>query len=170
MQLLVFTAPPGVDTQRFADAFRAALEENAKLVGTVYADANDPRGFALLTWSEHPEFFVDEVRPIFRRELLRDLTLRPEMTMLGRTYAGGYEQNLAFWLLDRPIDTVSNPEWGWHVVPAASHRTPSNVCPTATSAASSASTGSSGARTARRISRTTFGSRATASTRTTTSS
>ncbi|MCB9618949.1 MAG: chlorite dismutase family protein [Sandaracinus sp.] len=115
MQLLVFTAPTGVDTQRFADAFRAAFDENSKLVGTVYADANDPRGFALLTWSEHPEFFVDEVRPIFRRELLRDLTLRPEMTMLGRTYAGGYEQNLAFWLLDRPIDTVSNPEWGWHV-------------------------------------------------------
>jgi chlorite dismutase len=115
MQLQVFTAPTGVDPERHADAFRAAFAESPALHGTVYVDANDPRGFALLTWSEDPEYFVDEVRPIFRREHLRDLTLRPEMTMLGRTYAGGYEQNLPFWLLERPVDTVANPEWGWHV-------------------------------------------------------
>ncbi|MBX3250702.1 MAG: chlorite dismutase family protein [Myxococcales bacterium] len=115
VQLLVFTAPTGVDPERYDAAFRAAFDENTALSGTVYADANDPRGFGLLTWSEQPEYFVDEVRPMFRREHLRDLTLRPEMTMLGRTYATGYEQNLPFWLLERPVDTVTNPAWGWHV-------------------------------------------------------
>ena len=114
MQLLVFTSPVGEDPQRYVDALVKGLEE-AGAGAVVYADANDPRGIGLLTWSQDPEHFVTTVRPLFARELLRDLTLRPEMTMLGRTYSVGYEQTLAHWILERPIENVTNGELGWHV-------------------------------------------------------
>ena len=115
MQLLVFTAPPGTDPQRFHDAFESALDDEKRLRAVVYADVNDPRGFGLLTWSEDPSYFVEHVRPIFRRQHLQDLVSRPEMTMFGRTYSIGYEQNLPFWILQRPVDTVTNAEWPWAV-------------------------------------------------------
>jgi chlorite dismutase len=35
--------------------------------------------------------------------------------MLGRTYSTGYEQDLAFWLLERPKQTVQNPAHDWAV-------------------------------------------------------
>jgi len=41
--------------------------------------------------------------------------LRPELTMIGRTYSSGYEQDLEFWLIDRPQQTVLNPDWDWAV-------------------------------------------------------
>ena len=114
MQLLVFTAPVGKDPHRYEEAFRLGMEE-LNLAGVVYADANDPRGFGLLTWSENADHFVQTVRPLFRREQLQDLALRPEMTMLGRTYGSGHEQNLPFWILERPIQNVLQPDWPWAV-------------------------------------------------------
>jgi chlorite dismutase len=35
--------------------------------------------------------------------------------MIGRTYAGGYEPNLEYWLLQRSIDNVTDPKWPWAV-------------------------------------------------------
>ena len=35
--------------------------------------------------------------------------------MLGRSYATGYEDDLAYWLLRRPVETVLNPAWPWAV-------------------------------------------------------
>jgi chlorite dismutase len=35
--------------------------------------------------------------------------------MLGRSYSTGHEPDLAYGLLQRPIDNVQNEEWGWHV-------------------------------------------------------
>ncbi len=115
MQLLVGRAPAGVDPQRFHDAFESALEDEKRLSAVVYADVSDPRGFGLLTWSEDPTYFVEHVRPIFRRQHLQELEMRPDMTMFGRTYSVGYEQNLPFWLLQKPVDTVTNAEWPWAV-------------------------------------------------------
>jgi hypothetical protein len=43
------------------------------------------------------------------------LTQKPEYTMLGRTYALGYEPDLADILLQRPRRTVLNAEWPWAV-------------------------------------------------------
>jgi hypothetical protein len=37
---------------------------HAKVSGVLYEDVNDPRGIALLTVSEDPDFFVDRVRPL----------------------------------------------------------------------------------------------------------
>ena len=114
MQLLVFQVPTGTSISANQEALLAALRE-ADVPAVVYADANDPRGVALLTFSEDPALFVDTVRPLFEAEPMRDWTLRPELTMIGRTYSSGYEQDLAFWLLDRPRQTVLNEDWNWAV-------------------------------------------------------
>ena len=114
MQLLVFQSP---NRTSCVEQQRALIRETerADIPSVVYADANHPRGLGLLTFSEDPALFVDRVRPLFEQEVLCDLEVRPELTMLGRTYSSGYEQDLAFWLLDRPRQTVLNPEWGWAV-------------------------------------------------------
>jgi chlorite dismutase len=114
MQLLVFQVPPGVSVAANQEALLAAVKE-AGVPAVIYADANDPRGIALLTFSEDPALFVDAVRPLFEAEPLRDWVLRPELTMIGRTYSSGYEQDLGFWLLDRPRQTVLNENWNWAV-------------------------------------------------------
>ena len=114
MQLLVFQVPTGTSIKANQEALLSALRE-AKVPGVVYADANDPRGVALLSFGEDPAIFVDAVRPMFEAEPMRDWALRPELTMIGRTYSSGYEQDLAYWLLERPRETVLNEEWTWAV-------------------------------------------------------
>lgn len=114
MQLLVFQIPTGRSVLEDQGALIAAVE-GAGLPSVVYADANDPRGVGLLTFGEDPALFVDSVRLLFERELLRDWVLRPELTMMGRTYSSGYEQDLEFWVIDRPQQTVLNSEWNWAV-------------------------------------------------------
>src|SRR5579862_7269270 len=97
----------------------ASLDKSG-LNGVLYEDANDPNGVGLLTWSEDPDHFVSKVRPLFARNF-RDtgafsgLTLKPEYTMMGRTYALGHEPDLEEWLLDRPGKVVTDGEWRWHV-------------------------------------------------------
>ena len=43
------------------------------------------------------------------------LTLKPNYSMFGRTYALGYEPDLREVLLERPQRTVTNPDWPWAV-------------------------------------------------------
>ena len=88
MQLLVFQVPAGSSVAANQEALLSALKE-ADIPAVIYADANDPRGVALLTFSEDPALFVDSVRPLFEAAPLRDWTLRPELTMIGRTYSSG---------------------------------------------------------------------------------
>lgn len=114
MQLLVFQVPPGASISANQETLVSAVAK-ADIPGVVYADVNDPRGVALLSFSEDPALFVDSVRPLFEAEPMRHWTLRPELTMIGRSYSTGYEQDLGFWLLDRPRQTVLNPEWSWAV-------------------------------------------------------
>lgn len=114
MQLLVFQVPTGASISENQNALMGALRE-ADIPAVVYADANDPRGVALLTFSDDPAMFVDRVRPVFEAEPMRNWALRPELTMIGRTYSSGYEQDLEYWLLDRPRETVLNESWNWAV-------------------------------------------------------
>jgi chlorite dismutase len=81
----------------------------------VYEDLNDPRGIAILTVSENPDVFVDSVRPRLTTGPLTGLRLKPEFTMLGRTYSLGYEPDLRDSLLERPKRTVVNPDWPWAI-------------------------------------------------------
>src|SRR5262245_49612420 len=83
--------------------------------GVLYEDVNDPRGVALLTFSQDPAAFVDRVRPLLNAGPFAALSQKPEFTMLGRTYSLGYEPDLKEVLLDRPRRTVLNPAWTWSV-------------------------------------------------------
>jgi hypothetical protein len=112
MQFLAFHA--GAATPKAAvDGLVDALVER-RIPAVIYDDVNDPRGIGVLTWSEDPAHFVTMVRPVLG-DPARDLVLRPELTMLGRTYSTGYEPDLAFWLLERPKQTVQNPAHDWAV-------------------------------------------------------
>jgi chlorite dismutase len=108
MQLLAFggcTDPAAVSA-----AFREAAVE-----GAVYADVNDPRGIGVLSMTRTPEEFVTRVRPVLNGSACAGLVLKPEYSMLGRTYAIGYEPDLRETLVDRPRRTVLNPAWPWAV-------------------------------------------------------
>jgi hypothetical protein len=108
MQLLVFGGC--ADAAVVVDELRGS-----PLDAVVYEDLMDPRGVALLTLSRDPNRFVDEVRPLLNAGVLSTLSLRPELTMFGRTYSLGYEPDLSSALLDRPRRTVLNPDWRWAV-------------------------------------------------------
>jgi chlorite dismutase len=114
MQLLVFDAPEGHDPAAMSSALADACKK-ADVRACIYDDANDPRGIGIVTWSEDPAHFVSNVRPLFGKDALRSLKLRPEMTMLGRSYASGHEPRLKWWLLEKPVENVTNPTLGWAV-------------------------------------------------------
>lgn len=96
------------------EMYTAALEE-AGLNGVVYEDVNDPHGLGLLTFSEAPEDFLTRVRPLLRTSPFAGLSPKPEFTMLGRTYAIGYEPDLERVLITRPIERVTDPDLRWAV-------------------------------------------------------
>ena len=83
--------------------------------GALYVDINDPQGIGLITMSEDPNFFVTELRQMLNRPPFADLTPKPEYTMLGRTYAIGYEDDLEATLITRPRQRVIDPELPWVV-------------------------------------------------------
>jgi hypothetical protein len=85
------------------------------LAGVLYEDVNDPKGIAILTVTETPSTIVDRVRPALNAGPFTRLTLKPEYTMLGRTYSLGYEPDLRDALIDRPRRTVLNHAWPWGV-------------------------------------------------------
>ncbi len=89
--------------------------EAAGITGVVYEDVSDPQGVALLTLHRDPAHFVDVVRPVLNRAPFSGLMLKPSFTMLGRTYALGYEPDLDEALFGRPTRTVLNPSWPWAV-------------------------------------------------------
>jgi chlorite dismutase len=96
-----------------ARAFQDTLGD-LPLETVVYEDLNDPAGIAILAISRDPNAFVDVLRPALCRAA-GALVLKPEYTMLGRTYSLGHEPDLADTLLERPRRTVLNPEWPWAV-------------------------------------------------------
>jgi chlorite dismutase len=89
--------------------------EASRLETVLYQDVNDPRGVAVLGLSEDPTFFVGAFRELLNAGAFGELMLKPELTMLGRTYASGFEADLDEWLLRRPRRTALNPAWPWAV-------------------------------------------------------
>ncbi|HEX6789920.1 MAG TPA: chlorite dismutase family protein [Candidatus Krumholzibacteria bacterium] len=108
MQLLAFGAC--MDTGPLVDALATA-----QIRGVLYEDINDPRGVALLTVSEDPAYFIDDLRPFLARGAFAALAPKPEYTMLGRTYAIGYESDLDETLIHRPMRRVLDPNLPWVV-------------------------------------------------------
>ena len=85
------------------------------LEGVLYADALDPKGVGVLIMSETPDTFVTEARTFFQSQPFRGFARKPELTMFGRTYATGREQDLEDWLLARPRRTALNHAWTWAI-------------------------------------------------------
>lgn len=108
VQLQVFTGC--VDSKPLAGALERSGAE-----AVLYRDLNDPRGVGVLTLAEDPAFFVTRFRDVLTAEPFEALTHRPELAMVGRTYASGFEGDLAEWLLSRPRRTVLNPAWPWAI-------------------------------------------------------
>ena len=108
MQLLAFGGC--AETRPLADALAGA-----GLTAVLYEDVNDPHGVALLTASQDPSVFVDRLRRLLNAAPFSSLVQKPNYSMLGRTYAIGYEPDLKETLLDRPRRTVLNPAWMWAV-------------------------------------------------------
>jgi hypothetical protein len=89
--------------------------EASRLEAVLYHDVNDPRGVAVLGMSEDPAFFVGPFREVLNAGPFGELMLKPELTMIGRTYASGFEADLDEWLLRRPRRTALNPAWPWGI-------------------------------------------------------
>jgi chlorite dismutase len=89
--------------------------EAAGVDGALYEDVNDPTGVALLTVSETPDAFVGAYRSFLRSAPFAGLVPKPELTMLGRTYAIGYEQDLEETLVERPRRRVLDPGLPWAI-------------------------------------------------------
>lgn len=112
MQLLVLRADEISPTSaQLVGATIAA--QDASVV--VYEDVSDPRSLGVLTFSANPEVFVSRVRPALQSSELRAFRIRDDMTMLGRAYSTGYEQDLPYWMLRRPAETVLNAAWPWAI-------------------------------------------------------
>jgi len=92
----------------------AALEA-AGVESVLYEDMNDPEGVAVLALSENPDAFVTTVRSFLQAPPFAELARKPELTMLGRTYALGYEEDLEETLVDRPRRRVLDPALGWAI-------------------------------------------------------
>lgn len=113
-QLLVFDCAPETSPAGAMSAIATKLQERG--VGAViYADVNAPRGFGVLTYDEDPGVFVDQVRPALNDLGAMHVLPRPDFTMIGRSYAGGHETDLPFWLIDRPKSVLENAAWNWAV-------------------------------------------------------
>jgi chlorite dismutase len=114
MQLIGYECGEGLDPNRAVTELGKALDELGA-TAVIYADVNNPRGIALLSYGEDPADFVTKVRPAFNQAKLAGLRSLPELTMIGRTYSTGYEPDLVHWLIQRPKETVHNPDWPWAV-------------------------------------------------------
>lgn len=110
MQLLVFT--------NFKEDPQTLVEHLDKVegfCGALYASLHDPEGIGLLTVSEDPRFFALDLQSILKSSPFATLQCRTEWTLVGRTYALGYEQDLIETLFERPRRNVCNPSWPWAV-------------------------------------------------------
>jgi chlorite dismutase len=89
--------------------------KQADINGVLYEDINDPRGVALLTFSDDPDYFLETMRRFLNQPPFSNLAPKPEYTMLGRTYAIGYEPDLEEALIRRPRRRVTDPELPWAI-------------------------------------------------------
>lgn len=82
-----------------------------------YDDLNDPTGFGVLLNAPDPASLLDQslVLRDMQRKFDHEISYRPEMTMIGRTYSSGREPDLEEWLISKPIRNVFNPEFPWAI-------------------------------------------------------
>ncbi|HEX4134008.1 MAG TPA: chlorite dismutase family protein [Bryobacteraceae bacterium] len=108
MQLLAF----GGVTE--PEVLITALRQSG-MEGVLYVEVNDPRGVALVIWSDDPDYFLSTVRSFLTREPFALLTPKLEYSMLGRTYSIGHEPDLNDWLFNKPRRNATDAESRWAV-------------------------------------------------------
>jgi len=108
IQLQVFTNVTDTDAA-------VSTISQTDLDAALYLDANDPNGIGIAFLTESPDLFVTDIRKLLTSEPFDTFTLRPELTMLGRTYATGYEPDLEHALIGRPKSNVLNSDWTWAI-------------------------------------------------------
>ena len=81
----------------------------------LYEDLNDPRGIGVLAFGEDPSYILEIVHPFLCEQEFSGMRQKHELTMLGRTYSIGYENDLEDVLIRRPISRVCDPELPWAV-------------------------------------------------------
>lgn len=83
---------------------------NRGLSAVIYADLHHPLGLGVVTCSEDPEDLAGPFRQVLGQATLPEETrIRTEYGMLGRSYSTGFEQDLKFWVIDRPRQTLLDP-------------------------------------------------------------
>src|ERR671913_1724156 len=107
MQLLCFGGC--LDARLVADKLSGLEVETV-----IYEDLNDPAGVGILALTEDPNTFLDTLAPALKAATT-GFSAKPELSMLGRTYAIGYEPDLQDTLTGRPRRTVLNPDWRWGI-------------------------------------------------------
>ena len=113
VQLMVFECGEGLAPSNVIATLGAELEKRG--VGAVlYEDVNAPRSIGVLAYDDDPSVFVRKLRPALEH-IGPGLVQRHDFSMLGRTYSLGYEQDLAFWLLERPRKVMEDPSCPWAV-------------------------------------------------------
>jgi hypothetical protein len=95
--------------------FLAQQFEKISAQAVLYQDLNDAQGIGVMAYCEDPGYIVDQLHPILNAPELQQMTFKEEFTMLGRTYAIGYEADLENVLINRPIERVCDPKTPWAV-------------------------------------------------------
>ncbi len=82
-----------------------------------YDDLNNPTGFGVLLIAMDAASLMEQslVLKDMQRKFDREISYRPEMTMIGRTYSSGREPDLEEWLINKPIRNVFNPDFPWAI-------------------------------------------------------
>jgi len=115
VQLVALEAPRDPGADHVAKTLNEALATQP-FGSVVYADLHHPLGLAVVAWSEDISHLAGPFRSVLGNARLPvGLRVRPEFGMLGRTYSSGFENDLAFWLLDRPKRTLLEPEWNYAI-------------------------------------------------------
>jgi chlorite dismutase len=110
LQLLVFDGAS--DSAPLVEAL-----SKSKMEAVLYVDLNSPERVGLLTMSEDPDFFVTELRTFLQQEPFAPLLVDPEMTMFGRSYGLGHEEDLQDWLTGhcRRVSRSADASWAvWY--------------------------------------------------------
>lgn len=108
IQLQVFTGCK--DSHRVAQRIK-----NSGLQSVLYQSMNDPYGLGVLCLSENASDFTDSIKAVYTSQEFQTMKMKSKLTMLGRTYASGHEQDLEEWLIKKPCRTALNPEWPWAI-------------------------------------------------------
>lgn len=86
---------------------------NFGLDGALYADINDPNGYGLVIMATDPEFFATELRNFLLNTPFDKYRLKVEMTMFGRTYSFGHENDLDQTLINGPRKKILDEMLKW---------------------------------------------------------